>query len=162
MRATRPGIHAFSDAARPPASNTGGPVVARRRERPVGHWSGNSGENAQFVQGALNALHETEGVANVGIYASPGVWNSIVGNYQPDVPYWMADYLRQPERPGLVRRHRPVADHGRPAAHGPARDRPVRQPAVRRGLRLLDRVTAGSHPSAPRPGRDVAGPGVDG
>ena len=50
----------------------------------------------QFVQGALNALHETEGIADVGIYASPGVWNNIVGNYQPDVPYWMADYLSSP------------------------------------------------------------------
>ncbi len=39
-------------------------------------------------------------MANVGIYASPGVWNSIVGNYQPDVPYWMADYLPSPSGPG--------------------------------------------------------------
>ncbi len=59
-----------------------------------------SSENAQFVQGAINALHETEGIPNVGIYASPGVWNNIVGNYQPDVPYWMADYLSSPSGPG--------------------------------------------------------------
>jgi len=52
------------------------------------------------VQGALNALHETEGIANVGIYASPANWNSIVGNYQPDVPYWMADWLSPPSGPG--------------------------------------------------------------
>jgi hypothetical protein len=52
------------------------------------------------VQGAINALHETEGIPNVGIYASPGVWNNIVGNYQPDVPYWMADYLSSPSGPG--------------------------------------------------------------
>ena len=52
------------------------------------------------MQGALNALHETEGIPDVGIYASPGVWNSIVGNYQPDVPYWMADYLASPSGPG--------------------------------------------------------------
>jgi hypothetical protein len=63
-------------------------------------WSGNTHENMQFVQGAINALHETEGIANVGIYASPGVWNNIVGNYQPDVPYWMADYLSNPSGPG--------------------------------------------------------------
>jgi hypothetical protein len=48
----------------------------------------------------LNALHETEGIPYVGIYASPGVWNNIVGNYAPDVPYWMADYLASPSGPG--------------------------------------------------------------
>jgi hypothetical protein len=64
------------------------------------NWSSNTYENAQFVIGMLNALHETEGIADVGIYASPGLWNSIVGNYQPDVPYWMADYLSNPSGPG--------------------------------------------------------------
>jgi hypothetical protein len=63
------------------------------------NWSGDFNENAQFVRGALNALHETEGIPDVGIYASPGVWNNIVGNYQPDVPYWMADYLSPPSGP---------------------------------------------------------------
>jgi hypothetical protein len=62
-------------------------------------WSGNTTENAYFVQGAMNALHLTEGIATVGIYASPGVWNNIVGPYQPDVPYWMADYLPNPSGP---------------------------------------------------------------
>ena len=65
-----------------------------------GNWSGNPGENAALVQGALNALHETEGIANVGIYASPGNWNDIVGNFQPNVPYWMADWLSPPSGPG--------------------------------------------------------------
>ncbi len=64
------------------------------------NWSSNLVENARFVQGMLNALHETEGIPDVGIYASPGVWNSIVGDYQPDVPYWMADYLPNPSGPG--------------------------------------------------------------
>ena len=64
------------------------------------NWSGNLSENAEFVQGALNALHESEGIADVGIYASPGVWNNIVGNFQPNVPYWMADYLASPSGPG--------------------------------------------------------------
>ncbi len=63
------------------------------------NWSGDFNENARFVQGALNALHESEGIPDVGIYASPGVWNNIVGNYQPDVPYWMADYLSPPSGP---------------------------------------------------------------
>jgi hypothetical protein len=57
-----------------------------------GNWSGGQAESMQFVQGAITALHNTEGVADVGIYASPLAWNGIVGNYQPDVPYWMADW----------------------------------------------------------------------
>ena len=63
------------------------------------NWSSNLAENAQFVLGAINALHETEGIADVGIYASPGLWNNIVGSYQPDVPFWMADYLNPPSGP---------------------------------------------------------------
>lgn len=62
-------------------------------------WSPSTQENANFVQGAINALHETEGVADVGIYTSAGVWNSILGNYAPSVPYWMADYLNSPSGP---------------------------------------------------------------
>ena len=42
-----------------------------------------------MVQGAIDGL-QAEGLNNVGIYASPGVWNRIVGDYQPAVPYWMA------------------------------------------------------------------------
>jgi hypothetical protein len=64
------------------------------------NWSTNLAENAQYVQGAILALHEAEGIADVGIYASPAVWNTIVGNYQPSVPYWMADYLASPSGPG--------------------------------------------------------------
>jgi hypothetical protein len=63
-------------------------------------WTSNTANNAQTVAGALFALHETEGVADVGIYASPGIWNNIVGNYAPSVPYWMADYLGNPSGPG--------------------------------------------------------------
>jgi hypothetical protein len=64
------------------------------------NWSSNTQENMQVVQGALFALHNAEGVADVGIYASPGTWNGIVGNYQPSVPYWMADWLSPPSGPG--------------------------------------------------------------
>ena len=60
---------------------------------PISAWSPSTQENANFVQGALNALHETEGVADVGIYASAGVYDSILGTYTPSVPFWMADYL---------------------------------------------------------------------
>ncbi len=93
------GIHAFTDAQNA-GVNTAVTWWLDVETNPVSAWSGNLNSNAAFVQGAIDALHETEGVANVGIYASPGVWNSIVGNYQPDVPYWMADYLANPSGPG--------------------------------------------------------------
>ncbi|MHB8219275.1 MAG: glycoside hydrolase family 25 domain-containing protein, partial [Acidimicrobiales bacterium] len=54
-------------------------------------WSSNAAQNAQVVRGALMGLR-AKGINTVGIYASPGVWNSIVGTYQPPVPYWMAWY----------------------------------------------------------------------
>ena len=63
------------------------------------YWTSSTADNAQTVLGAIDALHNTEGVADVGIYASPGTWNSIVGNYQPSVPYWMADWLNPPSGP---------------------------------------------------------------
>ena len=52
-------------------------------------WSADTAENAQVVQGAINALRGL-GINNVGIYASPDVWNQIVGDYQPAVPLWVA------------------------------------------------------------------------
>jgi len=64
------------------------------------YWTPSTANNAQTVAGAIEALHNTEGIADVGIYASPGTWNSIVGNYQPSVPYWMADWLNPPSGPG--------------------------------------------------------------
>ncbi len=91
------GIYAFSDAQKAGANST---VAWWLDVESDPSWSGDTTENARFVQGALNALHLTEGIATVGIYASPGVWNGIVGNYQPDVPYWMADYLPSPSGPG--------------------------------------------------------------
>ncbi|MGH2717784.1 MAG: hypothetical protein ACRDJU_04295, partial [Actinomycetota bacterium] len=64
-------------------------------------WTTNQAFNAQTVQGAIDALRGTEGVATVGIYASPLSWNQIVGNYQPPVPYWMADWVTpNPNSPG--------------------------------------------------------------
>jgi hypothetical protein len=54
-------------------------------------WSTNLAANASLVQGAIEGLH-AEGLNSVGVYASPGVWNSIVGDYQPAVPYWMASW----------------------------------------------------------------------
>ena len=47
-----------------------------------------------MVLGAILGLR-AEGINNVGIYASPGSWNTIVGDYQPAVPYWMAWYSGQ-------------------------------------------------------------------
>jgi hypothetical protein len=92
------GIHAYQDAVNSNV-NAQVPWWLDVEFNPVSPWSGNLGENAQFVEGALNALHETDGVASVGIYASPQNWNQIVGNYQPSVPYWMADYLSPPSGP---------------------------------------------------------------
>ncbi len=89
------GLNAFNDAQAAGANTS----VTWWLDVEVGFWSGSTTENALFVQGALNALHLTEGIANVGIYASPGNWNGIVGNFQPDVPYWMADYLANPSGP---------------------------------------------------------------
>ncbi len=83
------GIDAYTDAANTSGVNAGVPWWLDV-ESADANWSDNTSENAQFVQGAINALHETEGVADVGIYASPDLWNTIVGSYQPDVPYWMA------------------------------------------------------------------------
>jgi hypothetical protein len=54
-------------------------------------WSTDLAANAGLVQGALDGLH-AEGLNSVGIYASPGVWPHIVGDYQPAVPYWAADW----------------------------------------------------------------------
>jgi hypothetical protein len=93
------GIHAYQDAVNA-GVNAGVPWWLDVENNSIAPWSGNTAENAQFVQGALVALHESEGVADVGIYASPGVWNSIVGSYAPSVPFWMADYLPSPSGPG--------------------------------------------------------------
>jgi hypothetical protein len=63
------------------------------------YWTPSTADNAQTVAGAIAALHNTEGIPDVGVYASPGTWNSIVGNYQPAVPYWMANWLTPPSGP---------------------------------------------------------------
>jgi hypothetical protein len=96
------GINAFNDANHAGAGSPATPwwLDVENNSPAIGAWSSNTGENALFVQGALNALHETEGIADVGIYASPGVWNSILGTYSPSVPYWMADYLTSPSGRG--------------------------------------------------------------
>jgi hypothetical protein len=58
------------------------------------NWSSSTTENANLVGGAISGLR-AEGINNVGIYASPGQWNNIVGDYQPPLPYWMAWYSGQ-------------------------------------------------------------------
>src|SRR6202044_2263765 len=96
------GIHAYNDAFNAGAGSTAPPwwLDVETNSPPIGAWSSDTQANQRFVQGALNALHETEGIADVGIYASPGVWNGILGTYSPSVPYWMADYLPSPSGPG--------------------------------------------------------------
>jgi hypothetical protein len=51
--------------------------------------------SAALVQGAIDGLHY-EGLNGVGIYASPGLWTSLVGSYSPAVPYWAADWGLNP------------------------------------------------------------------
>jgi hypothetical protein len=54
-------------------------------------WSGDQRANASLVQGAIDGLHFV-GLNSVGIYASPGSWNGVVGSYAPPVPYWAASW----------------------------------------------------------------------
>ncbi len=54
-------------------------------------FDGNQAGTAALVQGAIDGLHYA-GLNSVGIYASPGNWTSLVGDYQPAVPYWAADW----------------------------------------------------------------------
>ncbi|MGH9091653.1 MAG: hypothetical protein ACRDZR_09795, partial [Acidimicrobiales bacterium] len=51
--------------------------------------------NSLLVQGAIAGLRY-EGINSVGVYASPAVWPTIVGTYQPSVPYWAADWQLDP------------------------------------------------------------------
>ena len=80
------------------------------------YWTSSTANNAATVMGAIAALHNTEGVADVGVYASPGTWNSIVGNYQPSVPYWMADWFS----PRAVRARVPPLPAGSPRSNCPS------------------------------------------
>ncbi len=106
------GISAYTDAQNAGAGSTTIPWWLDV-ETANANWSADLSENAEFVQGAINALHESEGIPDVGIYASPGVWNTIVGDYTPSVPYWMADYLASPSGPGSCADYQNwVTNHG--------------------------------------------------
>ena len=126
-----------------------GGLVARRRTRTAGSRRGRptSGPTPRWWPGAIDGLH-FEGLNSVGIYASPGSWNGIVGNYSPAVPYWAADWEINPATTcGNV--HSIYA--GLP--EGPGRDRPVQLAqrhlsgrrdghGLRQRLRLLNRAGA--------------------
>jgi hypothetical protein len=58
-------------------------------ETPSGSWSPTRSANASLVEGAIEGLRYA-GINNVGVYASPETWNTIVGAFSPGVPYWMA------------------------------------------------------------------------
>ena len=65
-------------------------------EGPSLYWSKISpAANAQLVAGALAELRAL-GINSVGIYASPAVWPTVVGTYQPSAPYWAADWELNP------------------------------------------------------------------
>jgi hypothetical protein len=92
------GVHAFDDAQ---SAGVATSVSWWLDVEGAGsYWTSSTADNAQTIAGAMAALHNHEGVADVGIYASPAVWNTIVGNYQPSAPYWMADWLNPPSGPG--------------------------------------------------------------
>jgi hypothetical protein len=52
---------------------------------------GSQSGTKDLVQGAIDGL-KYAGLNSVGIYASPGNWMKLVGNYQPAVPYWAASW----------------------------------------------------------------------
>ncbi len=55
-------------------------------------WSGNTLMNDWVIQGAHDGL-AAEGLATVGVYASPGGgWPQIAGNWPINYPYWMATW----------------------------------------------------------------------
>ena len=58
-------------------------------------FQGHTTASAALVQGALDGLR-FEGINSVGIYASPGNWKYMVGDYEPSVPYWAADWQLLP------------------------------------------------------------------
>jgi hypothetical protein len=92
------GMHAFQDAQ---AAGVNTDVGWWLDVEGTGqYWTASTADNAATIQGAIDALHNTEHLANVGIYASPGTWNQIVGDFQPAVPYWAADWLQPPSGPG--------------------------------------------------------------
>jgi hypothetical protein len=92
------GLHAFGDAQAAGVNTSVGWWLDV--EGTNLYWTSTPADNVATIQGAMAALHNTEGIADVGVYASPGVWNEIVGNYQPSVPYWMADWLSPASGPG--------------------------------------------------------------
>ncbi|HEX3794568.1 MAG TPA: hypothetical protein VHV57_08710 [Acidimicrobiales bacterium] len=91
------GVNAFQDATAAGVNTSVGWWLDV--EGPGTYWTTSTADNAATLQGALSALHNTEGIADVGIYASPGTYNTIVGSYQPSVPYWMADWFTPPSGP---------------------------------------------------------------
>ncbi len=69
-------------------------------------WSSDTNSNDLVIQGAHDGLI-AEGLANVGVYASPGDWPSIAGSgstaWQPSYPYWMATWTSSgPDSCGTV------------------------------------------------------------
>ena len=132
MPATRPASHAYGDASAGAGSTTR-PVVARRGgPTPTGRAT--SARSAVRAGRAQRAARD-RGRADVGIYASPGVWNSIVGDYQPSSRTGWPTTCRRPADRARAPTTRTGSRQG--AQSGPPRDRAVRQRAVRRGLRLL-------------------------
>jgi len=84
-------IHAYDDAA-VAGVNTAVPWWLDVEDP---SFAGHQTASAGLVQGMIDGLHFA-GINSVGIYASPGLWTSLVGSYQPAVPYWAADWQLDP------------------------------------------------------------------
>ncbi|MGH9089680.1 MAG: hypothetical protein ACRDYZ_16485 [Acidimicrobiales bacterium] len=59
-------------------------------------WTTNVTDNAAVVQGALDGLR-SQGVNSVGFYFSAAQWNTIVGNFNPPGPLWIASWTVTPK-----------------------------------------------------------------
>ena len=135
-------IHAYNDAVAA-GVNASVPWWLDVENPPTSlpQWSGNTQLNAFFVQGALNALHETEawpmsastparacGTASLATTRR----RAVLDGRLPELAQW----------PGLVCRLHELGDQPwRPPARTTA-DRPIQQHAVRRRLRLLTPLPA--------------------
>ncbi len=140
------GVHAYNDAV---AAGRGrrSAVVARRREQSDLLVVDEHPGERELRAGCAERAPRDRGGGRRRHLHSAGVWNSILGNYSPSVPYWMADYLDSP-----AGRHS-CADYYNWVAKGQhlpgsAGDRAVLERTVRPGLRLL--VTAGRLPPGQR------------
>ncbi len=131
------GDHAYQDAVNA-GLNAGVPWWLDVENNPISAWSSDTGENALFVQGAMNALARDERCRRCRHLRQPGQLQRHRRELHPVGPLLDGRLSQHTERTGLVRRLQQLGGQGE-AVPGPAANRAVQQRAVRRGLRLLAR-----------------------